>query len=121
MSATTSIQWTDATWNVVTGCTKVSAGCKNCYAFERVGVHDVDNFEGCHERFAAVLQQIVVSGVAVVEDAQADRHDQGQPQRTNRPEVGPLFPVRSFSHWWVLPFANGSGGSKRESTQGVAA
>lgn len=28
----TKIQWTDATWNPVTGCTKVSAGCKNCYA-----------------------------------------------------------------------------------------
>jgi len=31
----TSIEWTDATWNPVTGCTKVSAGCKNCYA-ERI-------------------------------------------------------------------------------------
>ena len=28
----TAIQWTDAVWNPVTGCTKVSAGCKNCYA-----------------------------------------------------------------------------------------
>jgi protein gp37 len=28
----TNIEWTDATWNPVTGCTKVSAGCKNCYA-----------------------------------------------------------------------------------------
>lgn len=28
----TSIEWTDVTWNPVTGCDKVSAGCKNCYA-----------------------------------------------------------------------------------------
>lgn len=28
----TKIEWADETWNVVTGCTKVSAGCKNCYA-----------------------------------------------------------------------------------------
>jgi protein gp37 len=32
VSAGTSIQWTDATWNPVRGCTKVSAGCKHCYA-----------------------------------------------------------------------------------------
>lgn len=28
----TEIEWTDSTWNPVTGCTKVSAGCDNCYA-----------------------------------------------------------------------------------------
>ena len=28
----TGISWTDCTWNPVTGCSKVSAGCKNCYA-----------------------------------------------------------------------------------------
>ena len=28
----TNIEWTDVTWNPVTGCSKVSAGCKNCYA-----------------------------------------------------------------------------------------
>jgi protein gp37 len=35
MSARTGIEWTDTTWNPVTGCTKVSPGCKNCYA-ERI-------------------------------------------------------------------------------------
>ena len=30
--ATTKIEWTDATWNPVTGCSKVSPGCKHCYA-----------------------------------------------------------------------------------------
>jgi protein gp37 len=28
----TGIQWTDATWNPMTGCTRISAGCDNCYA-----------------------------------------------------------------------------------------
>lgn len=32
MSAKSKIEWTDATWNPVIGCTKVSAGCKHCYA-----------------------------------------------------------------------------------------
>ena len=27
-----SIEWTDATWNPITGCNKVSPGCKHCYA-----------------------------------------------------------------------------------------
>jgi protein gp37 len=32
MSIESSIEWTDATWNPVRGCTKVSDGCKHCYA-----------------------------------------------------------------------------------------
>lgn len=32
MSIESSIEWTDATWNPVRGCTKVSPGCKHCYA-----------------------------------------------------------------------------------------
>lgn len=34
----TSIEWTDQTWNPVVGCTRVSPGCKYCYAFE---LHDM--------------------------------------------------------------------------------
>jgi len=30
--AATRIEWTDATWNPVRGCTKISPGCKHCYA-----------------------------------------------------------------------------------------
>ncbi len=41
MSAQTSIEWCDRTWNPVTGCTKVSPGCAHCYA------------EGVAERFWA--------------------------------------------------------------------
>jgi len=29
---TTKIEWTDKTWNPITGCTKISSGCLNCYA-----------------------------------------------------------------------------------------
>ena len=32
MSDRSAIEWTDATWNPVRGCTKVSPGCKHCYA-----------------------------------------------------------------------------------------
>lgn len=39
MSGPSTIEWTDATWNPVTGCTKLSPGCDHCYA------------ETMHERF----------------------------------------------------------------------
>jgi protein gp37 len=32
MAEKSPIEWTDTTWNPVTGCTKISAGCDNCYA-----------------------------------------------------------------------------------------
>ena len=32
MGGTSSIEWTDATWNPIAGCTPISPGCKNCYA-----------------------------------------------------------------------------------------
>lgn len=32
MAANSSIEWTGSTWNPVTGCTKLSSGCRNCYA-----------------------------------------------------------------------------------------
>ncbi|MEW9673143.1 DUF5131 family protein [Ammoniphilus sp. 3BR4] len=30
--ANSSIEWTDYTWNPVTGCSKISEGCRHCYA-----------------------------------------------------------------------------------------
>src|SRR5512140_2629624 len=32
MATNSPIEWTEATWNPVTGCSKISPGCKNCYA-----------------------------------------------------------------------------------------
>ncbi len=32
MANKSTIEWTESTWNPVTGCTKISSGCKNCYA-----------------------------------------------------------------------------------------
>ncbi len=33
MGTNTKIEWTTVTWNCMTGCTKISAGCDNCYAY----------------------------------------------------------------------------------------
>jgi protein gp37 len=49
MSTTTQIEWTDATWNPVTGCTKITRGCDFCYAerfserFRGVAGHPFEN------------------------------------------------------------------------------
>ena len=37
MAQNSKIEWTESTWNPVTGCTKISIGCKNCYA-ERIAL-----------------------------------------------------------------------------------
>lgn len=37
MGTTTKIQWCEATWEPITGCTKVSAGCADCYAIRLAG------------------------------------------------------------------------------------
>ncbi len=37
MAGKSKIEWTESTWNPVTGCTKISAGCLNCYA-ERLAI-----------------------------------------------------------------------------------
>jgi protein gp37 len=49
MADRSSIEWTDATWNPVTGCTKITRGCDNCYAarfserFRGVAGHPFEN------------------------------------------------------------------------------
>ena len=37
MSDKTKIEWTDATWNPIVGCSVVSPGCTNCYAMRLAG------------------------------------------------------------------------------------
>jgi protein gp37 len=49
MATESHIEWTDTTWNPVTGCSKVSQGCKNCYAerlahrLQAMGLHRYRN------------------------------------------------------------------------------
>lgn len=51
--AETQIEWTDATWNPVAGCSIISAGCRNCYAMEmakRLQAMDVEKYKGLTRR-----------------------------------------------------------------------
>jgi protein gp37 len=51
--AETQIEWTDATWNPVAGCSLSSAGCKNCYAMtmaRRLEAMGVDKYKGLTQK-----------------------------------------------------------------------
>jgi protein gp37 len=56
MADSSHIEWTDSTWNPVTGCTKISPGCKHCYA-ERIA-HRLQRMGQANYRngFALTLQ-----------------------------------------------------------------
>jgi protein gp37 len=60
MASQTKIEWTEMTWNPVTGCTKVSAGCKNCYA-ERLAIRlKAMGVERYQNAFGVTLQEDLV-------------------------------------------------------------
>lgn len=51
--AETQIEWTDATWNPVAGCSIMSSGCKNCYAMQmayRLEAMNVEKYKGLTRR-----------------------------------------------------------------------
>lgn len=50
MSSQSRIEWTDATWNPVTGCTPISEGCVNCYAQRILHRFKRPKHVVCHER-----------------------------------------------------------------------
>ena len=71
MATRSSIEWTESTWNPVTGCSKISPGCKHCYA----------------ERMAMRLQAM---GVAAYRDGFAvtlQHHTLETPLRWRKPQV----------------------------------
>ncbi|MFR0358641.1 DUF5131 family protein [Streptomyces sediminimaris] len=51
----TDIQWTDETWNITLGCTKVSPGCDNCYAIPEAWMRMHHNNPKVAEAFAGTV------------------------------------------------------------------
>ena len=53
MSDRSAIEWTDATWNPVSGCTKISPGCAHCYAeaVPPTGPASVEEWEKAGDRW----------------------------------------------------------------------
>ena len=71
MSLLSKIEWTDATWNPVRGCTKISPGCKHCYA------------ERFAERFRGVPGHPFEQGF----DLKLVPHKLGEPLRWSEPRM----------------------------------
>lgn len=71
MSGYSEIEWTEQTWNPTTGCTKVSAGCKHCYA----------------ETMARRLQAMGAGGYADGFALRMHEGRLGQPLRRKKPTV----------------------------------
>ena len=68
MGDKSAIEWTDATWNPVTGCTKISPGCKHCYAermAKRLQAMGQPNYAGASE--LTLHQQAARAAVEVEE------------------------------------------------------
>ena len=60
MASKSTIEWTEATWNPVTGCTKISPGCKNCYAHRMARrLHSMGQAR-YQNNFAVTLQQDIL-------------------------------------------------------------
>ncbi len=55
MSTRSGIEWTETTWNPVTGCTKISHGCKFCYAERMSGRLQAMGVEKYHNGFAVTM------------------------------------------------------------------
>ncbi|HPN94703.1 MAG TPA: phage Gp37/Gp68 family protein [bacterium] len=71
MASKTSIEWTEYTWNPVTGCSKISPGCRNCYA----------------ERMAKRLQAMGQPNYADGFKVRLHEHVLNAPLEWNRPSV----------------------------------
>lgn len=80
MSGATSIEWATQSWNPTTGCSRVSAGCDNCYAFK---LHDQRHVAWKRGRMpmAAPQYHLPYSKVQLIERRLAD------PARMKEPEM----------------------------------
>ncbi|MFD3191892.1 DUF5131 family protein [Sedimentitalea sp. HM32M-2] len=78
MAQKSEIEWTDATWNPVTGCTKIGPGCDHCYA------------EWFAERWRGILHTIhvVVAHRQQMDDAGASFTSSGRTRQDARRPLG---------------------------------
>lgn len=79
MGDKTGIEWTDATWNPIRGCSRVSAGCDNCYAMRQA--HRMNHPGGAYEGLTRVGKR----GVDWTGEVRLVREQLDAPLRWTRP------------------------------------
>lgn len=97
MGDKTSIEWTDATWNPLRGCTRVSDGCRNCYA-EKVAARFSDPgqpYEGLATRSPARWTGVV----RLIEEHLADPLRWTKPRRIFVNSMSDLFHEKVPDEW----------------------
>jgi protein gp37 len=60
VTAQSKIEWTELTWNPVTGCSKISAGCKNCYAERMAKRLQAMGVERYHRAFEVTIHEDLI-------------------------------------------------------------
>lgn len=95
----TSIEWTDKVWNPVTGCTKVSPGCLNCYA-EALDKRFHATWTGGepHVRWTVAAQRKAEGSVAVLTELE-NSVGLGQPVAPYRPVAMHFGRLREPERW----------------------
>jgi len=102
MASETQIEWTDATWNPVTGCTKITAGCDNCYAerfserFRDVPGHPFENGFDLTLRPARLTQPLAwKTPRRIFVNSMSDLFHKEVP----RPFIDKVFDTMEKAHW----------------------
>lgn len=101
MGDKSAIEWTDATWNPVVGCSVTSPGCKNCYAMKMAGRLDAMGVE----HYRGLTRKVKGKAVWTGKTAEAPMHILKQPQHWKKPRrifvnsMGDLFHDGVPWHW----------------------
>ena len=102
MAQSSPIEWTEATWNPVTGCTKVSPGCKHCYAERMAGRLRAMGLRSYRNGFALTLQPQALEAPlrwrrprAIFVNSMSDLLHRGVPTAY----IEAVFDVMRRAHW----------------------
>lgn len=91
MSLRTGIEWTDATWNPVTGCTKVTAGCDHCYAHALASRLLSDTYLGREPQINSEKNRVDPFAVRLWPERLSDPYRWSQPRRIFVNSMSDLF------------------------------